>query len=197
MNIDEASRSWSISKTLRTETGHRLCLHPGKCHRLHGHSYEWTVHLTAPFLLDKERGMFADFGLLKAAMRRCIDERLDHKFVLNESDPLLALAKDGLGPGVVVLSAEPTAENLATRIAADIAHALCNPDEAGLQSLSVPERQQAEMLRKESDWIELAVSVKETATSTADVSAPLAVWAGFQKDGVYGDIPVPVWRADK
>ena len=195
MNIDEANRAWGISKTLRTETGHRLCLHPGKCHRLHGHSYEWTVHLTAPFLLDKKRGMFADFGLLKEAMLKCIDERLDHKFVLNESDPLLTLVKDGFGPGVVVLSAEPTAENLATRIAADLARALCNPDESGLRSLTNPEREQAEMLSKESAWIELAVSVKETATSTADVSAPLSVWMDIRKGGVY-DMPVPVWREE-
>lgn len=199
-----AGLTWSVSKTIRTETGHRLLYHPGKCSRLHGHSYEWEVILHAPKLLIPERGMFVDFGLLKAAMRYCIHNALDHQFVLNEKDALCNSFKafaagapideeNAANNGIVVLSHEPTAENLAARVAADLAVALAFPGTCASFDLNEDELQQAKVLKQHLEEVDLLVSVKETATSAAEVSGSLDAWCEMAAEPErYG---LPVWRA--
>ncbi len=75
---------------------HRLPHHPGKCSRLHGHTYELEVTVEGkPQESGPAAGMIMDFAELREQVERLIGEELDHK-VLNE-----------------VVSFVPTAEALA------------------------------------------------------------------------------------
>jgi 6-pyruvoyltetrahydropterin/6-carboxytetrahydropterin synthase len=77
---------------------HRLRNYNGKCEHLHGHNYR--VHVTARAAAPGAGGMVLDFGDLKAAANRVLED-LDHKY-LNEIPPFDTL--------------EPSAENLAAHI---------------------------------------------------------------------------------
>ena len=113
-----------VSKTIVTETAHRLVDYDGKCSSIHGHSWHWTVHVHCKSLLPN--GIAVDFGKLKQVMNECIHDVFDHALVLSNQDPLLIHASDlGISLGVllapdsvqearvVVLDKNPTSENLA------------------------------------------------------------------------------------
>ena len=76
---------------------HRQPRHPGRCSRIHGHS--WTITFT--FGADEldEHGFVIDFGELHY-LADWIDEHLDHATVVASDDPRLAelqaLADSGL-----------------------------------------------------------------------------------------------------
>jgi 6-pyruvoyltetrahydropterin/6-carboxytetrahydropterin synthase len=65
--------------SVRVEDGfaaaHFLTRYHGKCERLHGHNYKVLATVTGDQL--DEGGMLVDFGLLKGALRRVVQE-LDH-----------------------------------------------------------------------------------------------------------------------
>ena len=81
-----------ISKTMVTETAHRLTGYPGKCAHLHGHSYSWKLTLSYDYNLLHHNlcssGMVVDFGDVKTVMKDIIDLPFDHGAVFNEQDPL-------------------------------------------------------------------------------------------------------------
>ncbi len=62
------------------EAAHRLVDYPGKCNRLHGHS--WTVEMSVSGTTLDKIGMVADFKVLKNMLMEVLDE-MDHQF-LNE-----------------------------------------------------------------------------------------------------------------
>ena len=65
-----------LSKTFRFEASHLLSRHPGKCSRLHGHSWVLTVSVEGP--VNPETGFVMDF----ADISKCVEpliERLDHR----------------------------------------------------------------------------------------------------------------------
>lgn len=62
------------------EAAHRLVDYPGKCNRLHGHS--WTVELSVSGEKLDKIGMVADFKVLKAMLMEELDA-MDHQY-LNE-----------------------------------------------------------------------------------------------------------------
>ncbi len=84
-----------IRKRFRFEAAHVLPHHPGKCGRLHGHSYRFDVAVAGA--LQKSgppTGMVLDFDALSAIVKPAVVERLDHAS-LNDFIP------------------NPTAENIA------------------------------------------------------------------------------------
>ncbi len=94
--------------------GHRLPLHSGKCSNFHGHNYDVTITLdfeTGQSFIEGV-GFLIDFGDIK----KYVDERFDHKFVMQSSDPYLKSIAPLEIPGLVVVDYAPTAENLATDI---------------------------------------------------------------------------------
>ena len=100
--------------------GHRLLNYPGKCRHLHGHNGKVLITFESPQL--DERGMVLDFGDIKRIVSGWIDEHLDHRMILHRDDPaapLLAKLREPL----VLLSANPTAENIARLIAEYTANA--------------------------------------------------------------------------
>lgn len=114
-----------ITKTMTTETAHRLVNYVGKCASIHGHSYLWEVECECLEGLDT-RGMVIDFGDLKAAMKKHIYDVYDHALVLAKTDPLMsrgdflrAIIDDASGgpQKLVEFPTNPTAENFAQTVA--------------------------------------------------------------------------------
>lgn len=90
-------------RPIRISSGHRILHHDGKCSRPHGHNYEIQVELTGTLT---DEGWIAD----KGDITKIIDE-WDHRFLLEEGDPLVeAFEASGDGDAVVVFDYPPTAE---------------------------------------------------------------------------------------
>jgi 6-pyruvoyltetrahydropterin/6-carboxytetrahydropterin synthase len=79
---------------------HQLTMVGQKCENLHGHNWHVEVCVTGEKL--NEAGVLADFGDIKKAVRKVVDDELDHKF-LNELE---------MFKGV-----QPTSERIAVYIA--------------------------------------------------------------------------------
>lgn len=97
-----------IYKTFRIEAAHRLPnVPPGhKCGRLHGHSFEISVHVEGP--VGEQTGWVRDFADIKQAFAP-IDQQLDHNY-LNDIEGL----------------ENPTSENLAIWVWQRLKPALAN-----------------------------------------------------------------------
>jgi 6-pyruvoyltetrahydropterin/6-carboxytetrahydropterin synthase len=68
-----------IRKSFRFEAAHVLPFHPGKCSRLHGHSYKLDVAIAGPILADgPAQGMVLDFGDLSEIVKREVLALCDH-----------------------------------------------------------------------------------------------------------------------
>jgi 6-pyruvoyltetrahydropterin/6-carboxytetrahydropterin synthase len=67
-----------VSKLFAFEAAHWLPRHPGKCRRLHGHSYQVEVKLEGPVV--EETGFVLDYGDLKAMVQPTID-LWDHRLL--------------------------------------------------------------------------------------------------------------------
>lgn len=89
---------YKLSVTDSFSAAHRLCGYVGACSNLHGHNWKVRLSLTAEEL--DPIGMALDFGVIKALLKRILDE-LDHAY-LNEVPALAGL--------------NPTSENLARYI---------------------------------------------------------------------------------
>jgi len=102
-----------ISRQFTFCYGHRLLNHTGKCANLHGHNGTVTINLQNNRL--NQQGMVADFIDIKNTIGNWIETTLDHRLILNDSDPLANLLREQ-GETVLTLPVEPTAENLAKLI---------------------------------------------------------------------------------
>ena len=87
---------FEIHVSAEFEAAHRVVNYPGKCDRIHGHS--WTVEAVVTGTELDELGMLVDFKLVKGRLRELL-ETLDHR-MLNE---LPAFA-----------NCNPTAENISS-----------------------------------------------------------------------------------
>jgi len=68
-----------IRKHFRFEAAHVLPHHPGKCSRLHGHSYRLEVAVRGPLQEHgPAQGMVLDFDEISELVRPLVVERLDH-----------------------------------------------------------------------------------------------------------------------
>jgi 6-pyruvoyltetrahydropterin/6-carboxytetrahydropterin synthase len=99
---------WTLTREYRFEAAHQLHWHPGRCARLHGHSYRMEVSVSGP--LDA-RGVVRDFAEIDAVVEEAVLDSFDHSFLNDLID-------------------NPTCERLA-------AHAFARILEAGLDVVSV------------------------------------------------------------
>jgi 6-pyruvoyltetrahydropterin/6-carboxytetrahydropterin synthase len=73
-----------IRKSFTFEAAHVLPNHPGKCSRLHGHSYRLDVTLEGPLQADgPAAGMVEDFEVVSRVVKAAVIAELDHRS-LNE-----------------------------------------------------------------------------------------------------------------
>ena len=69
-----------IRRTFHFESAHVLPHHPGKCSRMHGHSYRLDVAIRGPLQTEgPARGMIVDFDDIKTVVRAEIVDVLDHQ----------------------------------------------------------------------------------------------------------------------
>lgn len=105
--------------------GHTVTGHESKCAHLHGHNYRATFHVRVKEhdpscegscintnVLDTV-GRVVDFSVVKATLCEWLEEKWDHKFLINREDPRLPLLRDADGMSLVVCDFNPTAENMA------------------------------------------------------------------------------------
>jgi 6-pyruvoyltetrahydropterin/6-carboxytetrahydropterin synthase len=102
-----------VSREIDFCYGHRLLDYEGKCRHLHGHNGRVLITFAAGRL--DPRGMVVDFGEIKQVLSRWIDEALDHRMILRRDDPAVPLLEQ-LGEPLVLMDANPTAENIARLI---------------------------------------------------------------------------------
>lgn len=104
---------YKVTKEIEFCYGHRLLNHDGKCRFLHGHNARVEVEMAAERL--DGQGMVADFHDIKKALQGWIDQAIDHKMLLHESDPAAKLLESSQEP-IVRLKTNPTAEAIAKLI---------------------------------------------------------------------------------
>ncbi|HVI53316.1 MAG TPA: 6-carboxytetrahydropterin synthase [Candidatus Sulfotelmatobacter sp.] len=134
--------SFTVSRQIYIDAGHRVLTHGSKCRNLHGHRYMIEAVCEAGRLQDvgEQSDMVLDFGFLKEEMMAVIDAPCDHGFLAHvQDDQLLSMfrpdgaaadwlaqvkdtvARDGfylttdtrMNSKLYVLDANPTAEQLA------------------------------------------------------------------------------------
>ena len=131
-----------LTKEFSFESAHALDGYDGLCREIHGHSYRLFVTIKGePSCAenDPKLGMVMDFGVLKRIVNREIVDRLDHSFVLRDSEQNVEL-KALLGAKfskVVLVDYQPTCENMLSDFAARLQKAL--PSGVELYSLRLHE----------------------------------------------------------
>jgi 6-pyruvoyl-tetrahydropterin synthase len=148
------------------EMAHRLLNLPGKCQQIHGHSLKvkvsWIGGVNADGYFTLDDGSVMDFSNAKRVVRKYLDESYDHHLLLSQHDPWaksvytyedMELASDqhqtGASypagkqlPGMVIMSADPTTENIclwiaewcSNRFSADV---IVEIDETGTNGVAV------------------------------------------------------------
>ena len=122
-----------IRKSFTFEAAHLLPHHPGKCARLHGHSYRLDVTLDGPLQPDgPAAGMVEDFEVVSRIVKEAVVSKLDHRS-LNE------------------LIENPTAENIVVWVWERLAHQLPH-----LAELTLWETRKACVVLRKGDPLTLA-----------------------------------------
>ena len=108
---------YSVKKTFVIAYAHRLLNYNGRCENLHGHNAKIEIIVEADKLDNQD--MVIDFIKLNQVVKKWLDENLDHKVILSESDPLVRVLKDH-NQEVFTVKENPTAEILAKLILKEI-----------------------------------------------------------------------------
>jgi len=105
----------TCTRILKSDTGHRVLGHEGKCANCHGHEYKYEITAEAP--LDT-LGRVIDFSVIKDKVGKWINENWDHAFLVNYMDHALIAALDSVKDSKppVILAFNPTAENIARHL---------------------------------------------------------------------------------
>lgn len=128
-----------LTKTFRFEASHVLPRHPGKCSRLHGHS--WILHVSVEGAIDPTTGFVKDYAEISKVVKPLV-ERLDHRHLGRWSDLSLSVeCADSLfwseyqRSGVPNLSTNfyPSSENLLIWIGEQLVQLALNWSELSLE----------------------------------------------------------------
>jgi len=103
-----------LTQTIVFDAAHRLLGYEGSCKNLHGHSWKVEIEIESSRDLDQV-GMLLDYRVIKQYFK----DFWDHKTILNMDDPLVDILKSQ-GQDVTIMNGNPTAENLAKKILADM-----------------------------------------------------------------------------
>jgi len=129
-SVGEQTLKIGDDNPIRISAGHRILHHDGKCSRPHGHNYKITVEITGT---PTAEGWIIDKGEVTS-----IIEELDHRFIVEEGDPLVdAFKKSGDEDALVVIEHPPTAEVLSAVLKNNL-HRTC-PDNVSEVTVKVRE----------------------------------------------------------
>lgn len=104
---------YSVTKRIEFCYGHRLLDYEGVCRHPHGHNGIAEIEIQTD-ALDR-RNMVTDFSDIKRVVKTWIDRELDHKMILRQDDPLVAVLRS-LGEPMYLVDSNPTAERIARLI---------------------------------------------------------------------------------
>lgn len=121
--------TFSVSKEIEFDAGHRVPQHSSKCSNPHGHRYKVRATLTGQ-LQDSgsSEGMVMDFGDIKHYLTELVHDVYDHGFIVQRSDDDMMKAlginwsetqasdTSFMGWKVIVVDWTPTAEEMARAI---------------------------------------------------------------------------------
>lgn len=83
-------RYFTAVKTIEIDYGHRIPNHTSKCRNVHGHRGKIEIHVEGELIPEGDgygsEGMVIDFGDIKRIADEEITAKLDHCFVVAESD---------------------------------------------------------------------------------------------------------------
>lgn len=105
--------SYLVTKRLDFCYGHRLLDYDGVCRHLHGHNALVEIDIQSEAL--DHRNMVVDFSDVKRLVKAWVDRELDHRMILREDDPMVAVLQ-AQGEPLYLLESNPTAERLARLI---------------------------------------------------------------------------------
>lgn len=108
-----SQKPFVVTKAIDFCYGHRLLNNSGKCGHLHGHNGRVEIDIATESL--NAQGIAYDFNEIKQAIKNWIDQKLDHKMILNERDPFVPLFQETKEP-LFLMKENPTAENIAKLI---------------------------------------------------------------------------------
>lgn len=103
-----------LKQHLTFDACHRLLNYDGSCKNCHGHTWSVDIQIESKRPLD-QCGMLIDYRSLK----NYVKETWDHRAILNMDDPLVDVFKS-MGLNVSIMPGNPTAENIANKILADM-----------------------------------------------------------------------------
>lgn len=131
-----------LTKEFSFESAHALDGYDGLCREIHGHSYRLFVTIKGePSQCEDnpKRGMVMDFGDLKRIVNSEIIERLDHSFVLRNSEQNAELQRafSAKFEKIVLVDYQPTCENMLADFAERLRRRL--PEGVELHSLRLHE----------------------------------------------------------
>jgi len=111
-----------ITTEIEVSMAHRLMKHEGECQKLHGHNYKIRVAVdsyTGPSVIT---GMVMDFANLKQILKSTIHDKMDHRIILHENDPIVHHLITTFNavqiepPWMLLVPFHPTAEEMALYI---------------------------------------------------------------------------------
>ena len=131
-----------LTKEFSFESAHALDGYDGLCREIHGHSYRLFVTIKGEPISEESNpklGMVMDFGDLKRIVNREIVDRLDHSFVLrnSEQNEELKAVLCAKFSKVVLVDYQPTCENMLADFAERLQKSL--PPKVELHSLRLHE----------------------------------------------------------
>lgn len=114
-----------ISKTLQFDAAHRLYDYIGKCANIHGHRYTVLFNISTDCL--DHRTISVDFKDIKFLFQGWLDDKWDHKLILNIHDPLVDSMEELVKSNTILglelpycMPCNPTAEGMAHYLATSI-----------------------------------------------------------------------------
>jgi 6-pyruvoyltetrahydropterin/6-carboxytetrahydropterin synthase len=114
--------TFTVSKEIEFDAGHRVPNHKSKCRNPHGHRYKVQAVITGKIVTTpgaSNEGMLADFGDLKTLLMENVHDVLDHGFIVYENDQAMIAGLKAMEEfaeesfKVIMFPYIPTAENLA------------------------------------------------------------------------------------
>lgn len=103
-----------LTQSITFDSAHRLYGYQGNCSQLHGHTWHVSIEIGSDRPMDS-CGMLLDYRVIKQHFK----DYYDHHVILNMDDPLVDVIKN-YNSAITVMNGNPTAENLAKRILAEI-----------------------------------------------------------------------------
>ena len=117
-------RTFTVTKEVEFDAGHRVPLHESKCRNPHGHRFKVAVTVEGPLAEHGSgTGMVIDFAHIKRVLTTRVHDVYDHGFIVYENDLEMMdfiRSADDNDWNVIVVPWHPTAENLALDIFEDL-----------------------------------------------------------------------------